>query len=81
MTFSDSCSTLDGLADNVVAFPGAHRTQVGTAASNTLRALPHGVRPSAATGVEINARLLILLGICTTGAAVVLSAAHILLAS
>jgi hypothetical protein len=75
----------NSLPDNVIAFPGRHRAQppefahagdLGCAAprpdsrSNT--------RAAAIAGAELNARLLMLLGICTTSLVVVLSAIQVL---
>ena len=62
--------------DNVIAFP---RARARTAAPAPAQLSYHrSRRPVAVTGAELNARLLILLGICTTSATVVLSAVHIL---
>ena len=60
------------LADNVILFPGARRAD--SAASAALR------RDRQATDLaanDLNPRLLALLGICVTSAALVLSAIHV----
>lgn len=81
MNLPDPGLNLDTRPDNVVAFPGAHRSRTTKAADIPGPPLPRNKRSVAAMGAEINARLLILLGICTTSAAVALSAVHILQAS
>lgn len=58
------------LPDNVVMFPGARRPRLQH------QSLP--IRLAARSGAELNARLMILLGICVSGAAVLVSAAHFL---
>ena len=63
--------------DNVVAFPGAYRRR-SQVAVELQSPSPHGKRAAALSGEELNARLLILLGICTSSAAIILTAAHIL---
>lgn len=68
---------LDALPDNVVAFPGAHRGG-GTKVASAGPSAPASKRAIAVTGAELNARLLLLLGICATSAAIALSATHIL---
>jgi hypothetical protein len=65
-----------GLACNIIAFPQARRDRPATAAS--ARAPRHGSRLMTLTGAELNARLLILLGICTTGATGLLLAVRLL---
>lgn len=62
--------------DNVVAFPNPYRRrpQVTVEIPQSSR----DRRAAALSGAELNARLLILLGICTSSAAIVLTAAHIL---
>ena len=76
MHFQDHGRTLP---DNVVAFPGVRRThpQHQSLAHEPLRSAPHR-RAAAVSGAELNARLMVLLGICVTGAAAVVSAAHFL---
>jgi hypothetical protein len=67
------------LPDNVVMFPGAHRRRpLASAAHAPTRhpAAPRRCEAAARSGNEINARLMVLLGICVTGAAAVISAAH-----
>jgi len=76
MNFQDHGRTLP---DNVVAFPGVRRTrpQHQSLAHEPVRPTPHrgaAVMP----GAELNARLMVLLGICVTSAAAVVSAAHFL---
>ncbi|MBA4098021.1 MAG: hypothetical protein C0484_14815 [Rhodospirillum sp.] len=76
MNFQDHGRTLP---DNVVEFPGVRRTrsQHQSLAHEPLRSAPHR-RAAAVSGAELNARLMVLLGICATGAAAVVSAAHLL---
>lgn len=62
--------------DNVIAFPHARMRTVAPAPVPS--SVDRGMRQAAVTGAELNARLLILLGICTTSATIVLSAVHIL---
>lgn len=63
MKLQDNGTGSGALADTIVAFRGARR----------------GKRQAVAmSGAEINARLLVLLGICTTSAAVLLLAVHVL---
>jgi hypothetical protein len=64
------------LPDNVVMFPGARRPRLQHQ-SLPIRLAPHR-QPAARSGAELNARLMILLGICVSGAAVLVSAAHFL---
>lgn len=81
MTSRNSGLNLDTLPDNVVVFPRARRVRPAASvpASGTDRQLPRPNRqPPAITGAELNARLLILLAICTTGAVLAISAAQIL---
>jgi len=61
---------------NIIAFPDARRPRPAVAAS--ARAPRQGNRSMALTGAELNARLLILLGICTTGATGLLLAVRFL---
>ena len=64
------------LPDNVVAFPGMRRTGPSFA-RESVQPAPQRLT-AAMSAAELNARLTILLGICVTGAAVVVSAAHFL---
>jgi hypothetical protein len=66
-----------GLPDNVVAFPRACRSRPAPT-GETAHSPSRAARPTAMTGAEMNARLLVLLGICTTSAAIVLSTVHFL---
>ena len=61
---------------NIIAFPDARRARAAIAASAC--APRRGNRSMALTGAELSARLLILLGICTTGAAGLLLAVRFL---
>ena len=72
MNFQDHGRTLP---DNVVMFPGARRTR--PLAPETTRPTPRRAAV-ALSGAELNARLMLLLGICITGAVAVVSAAHFL---
>jgi hypothetical protein len=63
--------------DNVVVFPRTCRARAAVLGA-ARPPLHHNRRPIAVTGAELNARLLILLGICTTSAAIVLSVVHML---
>ena len=76
MNFQDHGRTLP---DNVVAFPGVHRSrpQHQSLAHEPIRSAPHR-RAAVMSAAELNARLMVLLGICVTGAAAVVSAAHLL---
>jgi hypothetical protein len=76
MSFQDYGRTLP---DNVVAFPGVRRTrpQHQSLALEPVRSAPHR-RAAVMSGAELNARLMVLLGICVTSATVVVSAAHFL---
>jgi hypothetical protein len=67
------------LPDNVVAFPGVRRTrpQHQSLVHQPIRSAPHR-RAAVMSGAEVNARLMVLLGICVTSAAVIVSAAHFL---
>jgi hypothetical protein len=66
------------LPDNVVAFPGVRRTlPQQSLAHEPAHPAPHR-RTAAMSGAELNARLMVLLGICVTSAAAVVSAAHFL---
>ena len=82
MTCHDRASTLSRLPDNVIAFPGARRRRAAGAppAGETARFSRHrGKQPVAISAAELNTRLLILFGICTTSAAIAVSSVHILL--
>ena len=76
MHFQDHGRTLP---DNVVAFPGVRRTrpQHQSLAHEPAHPAPHR-RAAAISGAELNARLMVLLGICVTSATAVVSAAHFL---
>ena len=64
------------LPDNVVMFPGAARARLQHQPLQ-VRSAPH--RPATVvSGAELNARLMVLLGICVSGAAAVVSAVHFL---
>jgi hypothetical protein len=74
MNVQDHGTMTKALPDNVIAFPGTRRR-----ASDVRRAAPPpNTRSAAMAGAELNARLLMLLGICTTSLVVVLSAIHVL---
>ena len=64
------------LADNVVMFPGASRRRLQHR-SLPVRSAPQP-RVAAVSGAELNARLMILLGICVSSATAVVSAVHFL---
>lgn len=68
MNFQDHGRTLP---DNVVAFPGVRHARLQ-------HQQPAHRRAAAISGAELNARLMVLLGICVTSAAAVVSAAHFL---
>jgi len=76
MHFQDHGRTLP---DNVVAFPGVRRTrpQHQSRAHEPAHPAPHR-RAGAMSGTELNAGLVVLLGICVTSATAVVSAAHFL---
>ena len=64
------------LPDNVVMFSGARRPRPQDELP-PVRSAPH--RPAAAvSGAELNARLMVLLGICVSSAAALVSAVHFL---
>jgi hypothetical protein len=64
------------LPDNVVMFPAARRARPQQQ-SHPDRPAPH--RPAAAvSGAELNARLMVLFGICVSSAAGLVSAVHFL---
>jgi hypothetical protein len=69
---------VDTLSDNVIAFPGAHRGERMRAAVITRSSSARDRRAVALSGAELNGRLLLLLGICMSSAAILLSAVHIL---
>jgi hypothetical protein len=77
MKLQDSGTGSGALAGNIIAFRGGPRgwSALGQAG---VPARPGKRQAAAMTGAEINARLLILLGICTTTAAGLLLAARIL---
>lgn len=61
------------LPDNVVMFPGVRRSRLQHPSS------PGRSKPAAAvSGAELNARLLVLLGICVSSVAALVSAVHFL---
>lgn len=62
----------------VIAFPTTPCRTVAATIATASRSSPCSKRPAAITGAALNARLLILLGICTTSAIAVLSAVLIL---
>ena len=64
------------LPDNVVMFPGARRARTQRQPL-PIESTPHR-RAAAVSGADLNARLMILLGICVTGAAGLVSAVHFL---
>ena len=72
MNSQDHCHALP---DNVVMFPGAHRLRQQHQAL-PVRPAPH--RVSAVSAAELNARLMVLLGICISSAAILVSAVHFL---
>jgi hypothetical protein len=69
---------LDTLSDNIIAFPSAHRGGRTAAAETARPSSPRHRRAIALSGAELNGRLLLLLGICMSSAAVLLSTVHIL---
>jgi hypothetical protein len=76
MNFQDHGRTLP---DNVVAFPGVRRTrpQHQSLAQQPIQPAPHR-RAAVMSGAEVNARLMVLLAVCVTSAAVIVSAARFL---
>ena len=64
------------LPDNVVMFPGARRARPQHQ-SRAVRSAPHR-QAAVVSGAELNARLMVLLGICVTSAAALVSAVHFL---
>jgi len=64
------------LPDNVVMFPGARRPCPQHQPAS-LRPAPHR-QAAAMSGAELNARLVVLLGICVSCAAALVSAVHFL---
>jgi hypothetical protein len=64
--------------NNVVEFPGVHRRRAQIAMERPQARSPRRERAVALSGAEVNVRLLILLGICTSSAAIILTATHIL---
>ena len=68
---------LETSPDNVIAFPGTHR--VRTRAADIAHSLPsRRQRAAALSGAALNGRLLLLLGICVSSSAILLSAVHVL---
>ena len=64
------------LPDNVVMFPGARRARPQHQ-SPAARSAPHR-QAAVASGAALNARLMVLFGICVTSAATLVSAVHFL---
>jgi hypothetical protein len=64
------------LPDNVVMFPGARRPRPQHEVL-PVRSAPHR-QAAAMSGAELNARLMVLLGICVSCAAALVSAVHFL---
>jgi hypothetical protein len=69
----DHCPALPG---NVVAPPARRRERPFCSADAAVPLPLRGRRTSAVTGAELNARLMILFGICATGATIAVCAAH-----
>lgn len=79
MNHQDHRAMTNSLPDNVIAFPGTHRIRSAEWAGDVRCAAPRpNIRAAAMTGAEFNARLLILLGICTASLLAVLSAIHVM---
>jgi hypothetical protein len=93
MNVQDHGTMTKALPDNVIAFPGTHRMRpsilppefaragnlrCAAPRPNTRPNTPANTRAAAMAGAALNARLLMLLGICTTSLVVVLSAVHVL---
>jgi hypothetical protein len=78
MNFRDQGFTLDTPPTNVIAFPGTRRGCLAPIAETRQPTPRRNTRPAAIAGAELNARLLMLLGICITGAVIALSAVRIL---
>jgi hypothetical protein len=74
MTFQNHGRTLP---DNVVAFPRTRRARSQHQSFDPAQPAPHK-QAAAVSGAELNARLMVLLGICVTSAVLVISAAHFL---
>ena len=72
MRLQENGASLGALPSNVIAFPGARRDRP---AANPVQ---RRGKPIAITGAELNARLLLLLGVCVTSATSALLAVHIL---
>jgi hypothetical protein len=72
----ETSADTSALPCNVIAFPNARRDRPAIAAS--VRPPRQGNRSVALTGAELNARLLILLGLCTTGATSLVLAVRLL---
>jgi len=85
MSVQDHRTMTNSLPDNIIAFPGAHRTRPHilpvelprTRDGHGAARRPNARAAAAIAGAELNARLLMLLGICTTSLVVVLSAIHV----
>jgi hypothetical protein len=73
MTSQNHCHALP---DNVVMFPGARHLRPQQHQALPILPAPH--RVSAVSGAELNARLVVLLGICISSAAILVSAVHFL---
>ena len=69
---------LNTLSENVIAFPGTHRDGRANAAGIARPSSPRHQRALALSGAALNGRLLLLLGICVSSAAILLSTVHIL---
>jgi hypothetical protein len=76
MNFQDDGSNT--LSGNVIVFPGTHRDGRADAAEPARPSSPRERRAVALSGAELNGRLLLLLGICMSSAAILLSAVHVL---
>ena len=77
MKLQDSGTGSGALAGNIIAFRGGRRGWSALSEAS-VPARPGKRQAAAMTGAEINARLLVLLGICTTTAAGLLLAVRIL---
>ena len=71
MKFQDHSAGPGAFPSNVVAFPRVSRSRATLAPRPMARAV-------AITAADVNARLLVLLGICLSGATIALLAVHIL---
>jgi hypothetical protein len=72
MKLHENAASADVLPGNVIAFPRAHRDRPAAAPAQRKG------KSVAITGAELNARLLLLFGICMTSATSALLAVHIL---